>query len=133
VSLENVEVVRRGYDAFNCGDIEGALDILHPDVEWSTYLVPGPGGATYRGHDGVRELWSDARNIFGDFRNDPERIMEAGDKVVAFITVRGRGKASGIAVKARIAHVMTLRHAKVLRVQSFEDRDEALKAAGLEA
>lgn len=131
MSLENVELVRRGYDAFNRGDIEGALEILHPDVEWSTYLVPGPGGGTYRGHEGVRELWDDARNIFGDFRNDPERLMEAGDKVVAFITVRGRGKASGIDVKARIAHVMTLRDGKVASVQSFEDRDEALKAAGL--
>jgi ketosteroid isomerase-like protein len=133
VSLENVEAVRRGYEAFNRGDISAALEELDPDVEWKTYLVPGPGGGTYRGHDGVRELWSDARNIFGEFRNDPERIIDAGDRVVAFITVRGVGKTSGVAVKALIAHVFTLRDGKVLRVQSFEDRDEALKAAGLEA
>jgi ketosteroid isomerase-like protein len=133
VSRENVEVVLRGYEAFNRGDIDGALDVLHPEIEWKTYLVPGPGGGTYHGHDGVRELWGDAADIFGDFRNDPERLMEAGDKVVAYITVRGRGRESGVEVKARIAHLMTLRDGKVVRVQSFEDREEALKAAGLES
>jgi ketosteroid isomerase-like protein len=128
----NIDVVLRGYEAFNRGDVSAALEALDPEIEWKTYLVPGPGGGTYRGHAGVRELWGDARNIFGDFRNDPERLIEAGDdKVVAFITVRGRGKASGAEVKARIAHVHTLHDGKVVRVESFENRDEALKVAGL--
>jgi uncharacterized protein len=125
------EVVLRGYEAFNRGDIEGALDYLHPEIEWKTYLVPGPGGGTYRGHQGVRELWSDARTIFGDFRNDPERVIDVGDKVLAFITVCGRGRESGVEVKAQIAHVLTVRDGKVIRVESFEDRGQALREAGL--
>jgi ketosteroid isomerase-like protein len=107
VSHENVDAVLRGYEAFNRGDIDGALELLHPEIEWKTYLVPGPGGGTYHGHEGVRELWGDAADIFGDFRNDPERLMDAGDKVVAFITVRGRGRESGVAVKARASPMST--------------------------
>ena len=38
-----------------------------------------------------------------------------------------------MAVQARIAHVHTFRDGKVIRVESFEDRDEALRAAGIEA
>ena len=127
----NLEVVRRGYEALNEGDIERALTDIHPDVVWRTYLVPGPGGGTYRGHDGVRELWADVRNVFGDYRNEPEELIDAGDRVVAFICIRGRGTRSGAEVEARIAHVFTLRDGRIAHVDSFEDRDEALRAAGL--
>lgn len=99
---------------------------MQPDVEWQTYLVPGPGGATYCGCDGVRELWSDVRNVFAGYRNDPEQLFDLGDKVVSFICISGRGSRSGVDVEARIAHVFTFRDGKILRVESFEDRDEAL-------
>jgi ketosteroid isomerase-like protein len=121
--------VRRGYDAFNTGNVEGTLALVHPDIEWNTYLVPGPGGGTYRGFEGVRELWNDVRNIFIDYRNDPEELMEIGDKVVAFICISGRGSLSGAEVEARIAHVFTFRDGKIIRVDSHEDRDEAMRAA----
>ncbi len=128
---DNIAVVRRGYDALNDGDVERALADIDPEIEWRTYLVPGPGGGTYRGHEGVRELWEDVRNIFGDYRNEPEQLIDAGDRVVAFVCIRGRGGRSGAEVEARIAHVFTLRDGRIMRVDSFEDRDEALRAAGL--
>ena len=129
--MTGLDVVRRSYEAFNRGDVEGALEGLHPDIEWHTYIVPGPGGATYRGHAGVRELWSDARRIFGEFRNIPEELFDAGDRVLAFVRVEGVGAISGAPVEARIAHVHTLHDGKVVCVESFEDRDEARRAAGL--
>ena len=127
------DLVRAGYEAFNRGDVEGALAVLHPDIVWHTYIVPGPGGGTYHGHDGVRELWSDARRIFGDFRNVPEELFESGDRVVAFVTVEGVGHQSGAPVEARIAHLYDFREGKVSCVESFEDRDEALRRAGIGA
>ena len=128
---EQVELVRRGYELFNRGDIEAALEMLHPEIEWHTYIVPGPGGATYHGHDGVRELWAEAQRIFGDFRNVPEQMFEAGDRVVVFVRVEGVGTKSGAPVEARIAHLQTIRDGKLIRVESFGDRDEALRAAGI--
>jgi ketosteroid isomerase-like protein len=101
-------------------------------VEWHTYIVPGPGGAVYHGHEGARELWSDAKRIFGDFRNVPEEMFEAPDAVVAFVCISGVGRESGAPVEARIAHVATFRGDKVIRMQSFEDREEACHEAGLE-
>jgi ketosteroid isomerase-like protein len=131
IGEESPAIVLRGYEAFNRGDIEGALGELHPEITWHTYLVPGPGGGTYRGHDGVRELWSDARNIFGDFRNEPERVIAVGDRALAFVRVCGRGKESGIEVEAKIAHVYTFREGKVATVESYEDREEAMRAVGV--
>jgi uncharacterized protein len=125
------KTVLRGYEAFNCGELDDAIQMFDPEIVWHTWIVPGPGGATYRGHDGVRELWSDARNVFGNFRNEPERIMTAGEKVVTFVAVRGRGIVSGAEVEGRIAHVYTFRGEKVLKVDSYEDRNEALRVAGI--
>jgi uncharacterized protein len=123
--------VLRGYESFNDGDIESALADLDPGIVWHTYLVPGPGGGTYRGHDGVRELWADVRNVLVDFRNIPERVIAAGDLAVSFVRFCGRGRESGVEVEARIAHVFTFRGGKVARVESIEDREKALLAAGL--
>jgi uncharacterized protein len=131
--MSNVAAVLRGYEAFNRGDIEASLDVLHPEIEWHTYIVPGPGGGTYHGHDGVRELWADARRIFGEFKNVPEQVFDAGDRVVAFVRVEGVGRESGVAVTARIAHVYSFRDGMVCCVESFEDREEALRVAGIEA
>ena len=126
------EAVLYGYEAFNAGDIEASLTILDPAIEWHTYIVPGPGGGTYHGHDGVRELWADARRIFGEFKNVPEQVFDAGDRVVAFVRVEGVGRESGVAVTARIAHVYSFRDGMIWCVESFEDRDEALRVAGIE-
>ena len=131
MSAERLELVRRSYESFNANDVDAALEAFDPSIEWHTYIVPGPGGGVYIGHDGVRELWSDAKRIFGDFRNIPEEMFDAGDQVVTFVRVEGVGAKSGVAVQARIAHLITFRDDKVVRMQSFEDRDEALRAAGL--
>ena len=131
--MSHREAVLYGYEAFNAGDIEASLIILDPEIVWHTYIVPGPGGGTYHGHDGVRELWSDAHRIFGGFKNIPEKLFESGDRVVAFVRVEGVGAKSGVAVETRFAHVHTFRDGKVVRVESFEDREEALRVAGIQA
>jgi uncharacterized protein len=121
----------RSYEAFNKGELDEALAVFDPEIVWHTYLVPGPGGGTYHGHEGVRELWSDARNIFGDFRNEPERLVASGDRVVALVRLCGWGKESGAEVEAKIAHIHTFRGDRVVRVESYQDRDEALREAGI--
>jgi ketosteroid isomerase-like protein len=51
MSQENVETLRRGYEAFNRRDIDGALEGLDPEVEWPNMLE----GTIIRGHQAVRE------------------------------------------------------------------------------
>jgi ketosteroid isomerase-like protein len=128
----NSETVSRSYEAFNDGRLDEAISYFHPDIEWSTYVVPGPGGATYRGHDGVRQLWSDVRNVFDEFRNDPERFFESGDQVVVFVRFTGCGRVSGAAVEASVAHLFTFRDGLVASVRTYEDRVDALRAAAMD-
>jgi ketosteroid isomerase-like protein len=122
---------KASYDAFNRGDNEGALRFMHPEIEWRTYLVPGPGGGTYRGHDGVVQLWSDVRNVFDDFRNEAEEFFANGDRVVVFVRFSGRGRESGADVEARLAHLFEFESGLLRRVRTYQDREQALAAAGI--
>ena len=122
---------KASYDAFNRADNEGALRFIHPEIEWRTYLVPGPGGGTYRGHDGVIQLWSDVRNVFDDYRNEAEQFFARDNRVVAFVRFSGRGRESGVDVEARLAHLFEFEGGLVRRVRTYEDRQQALAAAGI--
>ena len=60
MSQENVEVVRRIYDAVARGDSETVLSLYDPDIEWDmsrgAFGAIG-GGRVYRGHDGLRSFF----------------------------------------------------------------------------
>lgn len=63
---------------------------------------------------------------------EPQELIDAGDKVFAFIRTRARGKASGVEVDAYVANVWTFRDGRPIEFKYFgENRAEALKAAGL--
>jgi ketosteroid isomerase-like protein len=47
-------MLRRAYEAFNARDIDGALSLMHPDVEWPN----GMGGGYVHGHREVRDYWT---------------------------------------------------------------------------
>ena len=65
---------------------------------------------------------------------EPQELVDAGDKVFAFIRTRARGKASGVEVDAHVANVWTFRDGKPVEFTYFgEDREGALEAAGLRA
>ncbi|HEX2125438.1 MAG TPA: nuclear transport factor 2 family protein [Thermoleophilaceae bacterium] len=39
----NSEIVRRGYDAWNRGDLGGVLDLVDPEFEWEPVEIPWSG------------------------------------------------------------------------------------------
>jgi len=51
MSQENVEVVRRAYEAWNAGDVQSALLFYDPDVEWDGTNLPD--GRVGRGLDAI--------------------------------------------------------------------------------
>jgi len=132
VGQDLIERIKASYAAFNRGAHDEALRFMHRDVEWRTYLVPGPGGGTYRGHEGVLQLWSDVRNVFDDFRNEAEELFAGEDRVVVFVRFTGRGRESGADVEARLAHLFEFEEGLVRRVRTFQDRHDALVTAGIQ-
>lgn len=126
----NAEIVREGYEAWNRGDHEALFAVLDPEVEWK---LPDSGmnTGTYRGHEGIRELLESYLEVFEHFRIELEESFEAGDRVVVFVRGFARGKASGIDVETRLAHLWTMRAGKAVRMEVFPEREQALGTAGI--
>jgi ketosteroid isomerase-like protein len=132
MSQENVEIVRRLYDAVNLAGLGAVTDFLHPEVE----VVPPPnwpeGSALLRGRERVQEFARQWMETFEDFRVEPERYVDSGgEEVVVYVRDRGRIKGSGTEIDNRLIHVWTLTGGKVIRWQLFAEEDQALEAAGL--
>ena len=129
MSEPNVEIVRRGYEAFGRGDIGAAMELFHPDVEW--HDPDRPGGGTYRGHEGVLRNLEEWLEGWEEFRLEPEEFLEAGDRVVVLVRQSGRGKGSGVEVDTRLHFHFGLRDGKVVHIYEHLNRAEALEAAGI--
>jgi len=83
MSQENVELVRRGFDAFARRDIDAILAGLDPDID----VRPAPelpGADSYHGHAGFVAFMERFLESWEEYRLTPERFIDAGDQVVFF-------------------------------------------------
>jgi hypothetical protein len=132
MSQENVERVRRGYETFNRGDLEAAAEGFDPNIEWRIPLgLPdAPPDGTYHGPQEVIRFWESWRGAFDDFRLELEEVLDAGDQVVVFAAVHGRGAESGVDVKTpTFPQVWTFGDdGRPVRVEMYASRTEALAA-----
>ena len=133
MSQENVEAVRRHYEAFNRGELDAYIEALDPEFEWNgPREIPDLAG-TYHGPEGVRRYLSKLTEVSNDYRMLPEGFIDlGGDRVLVLAREGGHGKGSGIAVRTnRTGHVWTITDGKPARLESYWERDDALKAVGL--
>ena len=122
---ENVEVVRDMLEDYVRGDYEAALPAFAQEVEVITSLE------RFHGPAGVVEEAKRWEEMWTDYHFEVQDLVDAGDKVVLLYRQVGKAKESGIAVEERAAWVYTLREGKITRVEMFQDRETALRAAGL--
>jgi ketosteroid isomerase-like protein len=129
---QNVEAIRRGYEAWNQNDMERALRDLDPDIEWRPRLgAAGVRATLYRGHEGVLDYKREIEEALGPVEVDVRSIEDLNDHVLAHIRARGRGSASGVRVEAEGFHLWTMHGGRAVAFTTYERRDEALQAAGL--
>jgi uncharacterized protein len=129
MSQENAERVRRAYRLYQETQ-QPDYELLHRDVTWHT-ARDLPDSATYRGHDGVAELYSEWIGSFEDFRVEVEEIMDDGrDSVIVMTRLRGRFRGSTDEVNLIEAHVWKLLDGKAVEIREYRTRAEALEAVG---
>jgi ketosteroid isomerase-like protein len=125
---ENIASLRRAYEAFNRGDFDAAVEMLHPDVE---YVPPGR-QSSLRGAAAFR-AWMEP-DAFEDQMIEPLEFTVEGDKVLVHHHARARGAGSGIKMNVNFWAVWTLNDdglATRLEVYLSHQEAEALYAAGL--
>ena len=129
MSRENLEIVQRGFDAFNETGVEGILPFIHPEFEATTPPNLASEPDTYRGHDGIRRWFDSFDEVMEEIRWDAHGYQQVGDQVVVEFTLRARGKTTGLDFGQDAVMVWSLRDGKAIRVELFETLDEALAAA----
>ena len=129
MSEENVEVVRAAVDAYNRGDRDAALKDAAPDFEMDLSRALGPQHGIY-GLEQIQGFWREFDESWGSIQIDPHEFIEIGEHVVVPWTMRTVGR-DGIEVEARVTWTFTIRDGAVQRITMYQEREEALEAAGL--
>jgi ketosteroid isomerase-like protein len=106
VASSNSELLLTGYDAWNRGDREGYLELLHPDVRISTAGVFPDLADEYSGRKGAARFWRQMHEPWEWFAVHVEYIEDEGDWAVASIRFRARGVDSGVEVDMKFGMAM---------------------------
>ena len=132
MSQENVERLRVAHDAFLAGRSEFGGELLDPDIEWDASDSPVlDHSRVYRGIEGVRQFWRDWLSAWETVQFEYE-LIDAGDRVVALIDQRMRGRSTGLEVSmGKYAQVYTFRDGLIVHWKLYPSRAEALEAVGL--
>ena len=132
MSEENVESVRRAWEAYLRGDMDALVALWDPEVVWDLQHFRNWPESSYHGVDGVRRFLTEWLEVWGEYEVDVEETLAAPDgRVVSLITHRAKGSHSGIPMVLPMALIATLRNGKIIRFDAYEDRAEALEATGL--
>jgi hypothetical protein len=106
------EILLRAYEAFNARDIDGALALMQPDVDWPN----GMEGGRELGHEAVRAYWTRQFGLIDShvepvgFGEDEEgRVVVDVDQVV-------RNLDGEVLSEQRVQHVYTLRDGLIARM-----------------
>ena len=129
MSQENVEIVRAAIEAFNRGDLDAALRDAAPDFEYDLSRATGPNRGVW-GLDQVRGVMDEFVGIWDSSRIEPHEYIEADEHVVVPWTFHAMGR-DGIELRARTTWTFTIRDGAIERLCMYQERDEALEAAGL--
>jgi ketosteroid isomerase-like protein len=129
VPSRNLEIVQRGFEAFNREGIEGIIPLIHPDFEATTPPDLASEPDTYRGPDGVRRWFESFDEVMDQIRWDSRGFRQVGDRVVVEFTLRARGKTTGLDFGQDAVMVWELRDGKAIRLVLYPTLDQALAAA----
>jgi ketosteroid isomerase-like protein len=147
MSAEAVRLVEQIQDALGTEDVVAALadpatdqtvrrvlgELAEPDFQ---VVMNGPAylQATFEGEgfEGFRAAWLEWTSAFQSYRIEVERVIDAGDLVVSLVAMTGRTRTGGVEIESPGAAVWTVVEGRLRRVEFHLDREQALRAAGID-
>ena len=120
--MKNLDIVRRGYEAFGRGDMDTLLSLFDEDIDWVT---PGPlelpTAGHRRGRQEVAGFFKTLNDAFEVERFEPKEFIEQGDRVVALGEETVRVRNTGRSVEFVWAHVFEVRNGKIVSFHEYGD------------
>ena len=131
MSNENAELIRRAYQAYVNDDLDGMLELVDPDLEW-TYLDPAQEHPTPQVCHGRQELEQLLRHwAEHGLRAELEEATSAGELVMVGVRTAGVDAHHGRRGDDRTYSVFTVREGRIVALRDCRDRQEALLIAGV--
>jgi ketosteroid isomerase-like protein len=132
MSQENVEIVRRIWDALNEDPPRLLLEDFDEEVEMRNppeFPLKGP----FYGHEGLRVWAREVWEVFSGVHHEVEEVIDVGDDATVVSVQRAQGQTRHMQVDTNLqwASVFTLSDGKILYARGYLSKDEALEAAGL--
>ena len=129
---DNVEIMRKAWDAWVRGDLADVYRLYDRDAVWDlTHFADWPEDV-YRGIDAINRFFGDWLAIWDDYEVHVDEILGAPDgRVVTLYWHRGKGRNSGLPMEWSGAQISTVRDGKITRMDLYDDRDAALAEVGL--
>ena len=126
------EILKDLYAAVNRFDIPAVLALLDPEI-LRTEPEGFPNSGTYHGTEAMRKILTEGgRQNWDEGGCFPERFVKEGDKVIAFVRVRVRMKATQEWMEGNVADAFVFRDGKVAEWHTFREEKDALAWAGIE-
>jgi ketosteroid isomerase-like protein len=133
MSQENVEIVRTLIKQWNAGDrdLARSSEYVDPAIELESPLS-SLAGEPYRGYAGIEKWMRDLDEQFAEWAINIDDVRQAGETVVAIVTINARGRASGVPLEFDGASVFDFgSDRRLVRAHIYPDVQEALKVVGL--
>ena len=125
---DTVEIVLSGLDAWARGDREAVAALLAPGFV-AVRRPPLPDAQTYRGADGLQQMWADWTGEFDGLQMEIGEVTRVGNRVITELIQRALGQQSGVEVEGHFWAVYACHGGRITRMDAYASRDEALAAA----
>lgn len=129
---ENVELVKRSFQAISAWDLDALPGLYDPDVEFLPLTGTRVETGGYWGHDGVRAYLAEARDLWDVLEPDGQEYVDLGDRVLVAGRCRVRGRSSGAESNPVCAWVIGVRDGRIVSHRACASWEEAARLAGFE-
>ena len=124
--------MRKAFDAVNRRDAEWLIEHSAADIEMRGTGVAGE-PVLYIGAAGIQGFFHDIAESWQSLQFVPEEIQERGDRVLAIVNQRLRGRGSGIDVEGKLGFVLELRDGVAVGITAYRDVADARADLGSDA
>jgi ketosteroid isomerase-like protein len=131
MSRENVELIRRAFEAFNRRDLDTMLALAHEEIVVESRLVAMEGG--YHGPEGVRRWWDHVFDVLPDYEIEVDEVRDLGEFTLARMHAHAHGAGSAVPLEEVIWNAASWRDGKCVWWRNCMTEEEALEAIGLQA
>jgi ketosteroid isomerase-like protein len=130
MAAEDIERIRFGFELFERGDLEAAMEYFDPDFELNDHIIPED-TTKGRGPEALVAQLENLSEVFDEVHYELREFVDLGDRVVVRVGVYARAQQTGIEFSQEVGQIWCVRGGLATRLDVFASWEEACQAAGV--